>query len=370
MAAPGRLVGLDVARCLALLGMVAVHVLPDPDLVHELASGRASALFAVLAGVTLALITGRERPVRGRARIAASVGLAVRAVMVAVIGLALGQLDSGLAVILTYYGLLFLLGLPFVGLGWRALLVLAGAWAVAAPVGSHLLRAQLPEFTFGVPSFEGLDEPVRLLTELTFTGYYPMVPWLAYLLAGMAVGRMDLTRRTVAAALAAGGLVLAVAATAVSRWWADPALVRAAEERRFSGTTPSDDWGWLLLADPHSGTPFDFLQTTGSAFVVMGGCLLVLGLLRGRAERAVAVLFGAGTMTLTLYSLHVVLRTEPLWPPDDGTEAFRWHVLVLLWIGALFVAVGMRGPLESAVRVVSRLVAGDGEYRWSSRARR
>ena len=56
----GRLVGLDVARCLALLGMVATHVLdartPDGELATAqwLAGGRASALFAVLAGVSLA----------------------------------------------------------------------------------------------------------------------------------------------------------------------------------------------------------------------------------------------------------------------------------------------------------------------------
>ena len=66
---PGRLVGLDVARCLALLGMVATHVLdartPDGELATAqwLAGGRASALFAVLAGVSLALMT-RDAPGR------------------------------------------------------------------------------------------------------------------------------------------------------------------------------------------------------------------------------------------------------------------------------------------------------------------
>ena len=31
-----------------------------------------------------------------------------------------------------------------------------------------------------------------MLAELTFTGYYPAVPWLAYLLVGLALGRLDL----------------------------------------------------------------------------------------------------------------------------------------------------------------------------------
>ena len=69
-----RLVGVDVARCLALLGMVATHVLlgqePDGSLTDSqwLAGGRAAALFAVLAGVSIALMTGRRTPVRGRER--------------------------------------------------------------------------------------------------------------------------------------------------------------------------------------------------------------------------------------------------------------------------------------------------------------
>ena len=66
-----RLVGIDVARCMALLGMVATHVLPsDPDgrppLGQWLAGGPASALFALLAGVSLALMTGGRAPVHGR----------------------------------------------------------------------------------------------------------------------------------------------------------------------------------------------------------------------------------------------------------------------------------------------------------------
>ena len=65
----------------------------------------------------------------------------------------------------------------------------------------------------------------------------------------------------------------------------------------------------------------------------------------------VAIVFGAGTMTLTLYSLHVVLRTESLWPPDDG--AFVPHALVVLAVGAVFVAFGRRGPLERLVGLAS-----------------
>src|SRR5690606_26499734 len=68
----GRIVGLDVARWLALVGMIATHALRPveasghPTLVQSVASGRASALFAVLAGVSLALMSGGPRRLAGR----------------------------------------------------------------------------------------------------------------------------------------------------------------------------------------------------------------------------------------------------------------------------------------------------------------
>lgn len=351
--------------------MVATHVADDRGadgglaLGQWLPGGRASALFAVLAGVSLALMTGRRTPVAGRERVARSAALAVRALLIAVLGMLLGEADSGLAVILTYYGLLFLLGIAFVGLRAPALFALAALWVVLGPVVSQLVRPELPPRGFGNPTLDQLGDPLRLLGELAFTGYYPVVPWLAYLLVGMGLGRLDLARRGVQLAVTGVGAVLAVAATAVSRLLvARPGvaegllqdlgrsggveeLQRAIEPGMFGNTPAGGRWDWLLVVAPHSSTPFDLAQTIGSALLVIGACLLVVGLLDDVPERAVAIVFGAGTMTLTLYSLHVLLRTEALWPPDHG--AFTPHALVLLGIGAVFVAFGWRGPVERLV---------------------
>ncbi|MXG89537.1 hypothetical protein [Nocardioides flavescens] len=331
-----RLVGLDVARCLALLGMVAAHVLDDSPLVD----GRASALFAVLAGVSLVLL---DRRTTRR-------GIAVRAVLIALLGLALGELDTGIAVILTYYGVLFVLGLPFLRLPARVLWPLAALWAVAAPVGSYLLRPELPERQTASPAFDQLAEPGHLLSELLFTGYYPAGVWLAYLLLGLAIGRSDLRSPVLQARLVALGAPLALAAYAVSRvLTAQPGLARVEVGETFYGTTPTGDGAaWLLVVAPHSGTPFDLLQTGGCAMAVIGLCLLVAGALPPGGTRPLAVLFGAGTMTLTLYTLHVVMRTDRVWPAEEP-GSYGWHVLVLVVIGAAFVAARRRGPLESVL---------------------
>ena len=123
------------------------------------------------------------------------------------------------------------------------------------------------------------------------------------------------------------------------------------------GTTPTDGpWQWLLVVAPHSGTPFDLAHTIGTALAVTGLALLLVGLLPAVPRRAVAVLFGAGTMTLSLYTLHAVMRT-PAVPPEETPDSFVVHVLTLLFVGAGFVAARRRGPLEWVVSTASRSTA-------------
>ena len=368
---PGRLVGLDVARCFALVGMIATHALiadaPDGGVttVQAIAGGRASALFAVLAGVSLALLSGRTTPLSGRSLQGARVGLAVRAAIVALIGLLLGLLDVTVAVILTYYGVLFCLGLPFLRLRAPALAGLALGWAAAGPVLSHLVRPLLPERGYASPSLDSLEAPGQLLSELLFTGYYPAFVWLAYLLAGMAIGRLDLGRSRTAGWLVVVGAGTAVLSRVVSGLLLDRDGVRRELALTFTGpgqpgglsdtlehgtygTTPTGSWWWLTVHAPHSGTPFDLLHTGGCAVAAIGVCLLVSRL----APRTFAVVFGAGAMTLTLYSLHVVLRIPQAWPGDD-VETFTRHVLLVLTVGAAYRLARRSGPVERMVALVS-----------------
>lgn len=361
----GRLVAVDAARCVALLGMMATHVLLDRDpdgslsTSQQLFGGRASALFAVLAGVSLALVArkGGSWP-----RLAAAV--AVRGLLVAVLGLALGELDTGLAIILTYYGVMFVLAVPFLTLGARVLLPLAGVWAVVVPVLSHQVRPSLPDRQYESPAFDQLADPGQLLSELLLTGYYPALPWMAYLLLGLGLGRLDLRSPRVQAVVAASGLVVAAAAT----WLSDVLVARSdltqpeldAVEISSYGTTPTGSRDWLLVHSPHSATPFDLAQTGGSAALVLGALLLLVSAVRtttSNGERAVALVTGAGAMTLTLYSLHVLMRTEAVWPAEEP-DTYVWHVLVVVWIGTVFAALRRRGPLEWLVGLVPRWIRG------------
>ena len=112
IASTRRLLGVDAARAVALIGMMSTHLEPKigPDggvsTAHLLAAGRASALFALLAGVGIALASGGTTPPRGRAWAGSAAATAARAGVIFAVGLLLGAFDSGLAVILCYYGAL------------------------------------------------------------------------------------------------------------------------------------------------------------------------------------------------------------------------------------------------------------------------
>nr|WP_281352360.1 heparan-alpha-glucosaminide N-acetyltransferase domain-containing protein [Phytoactinopolyspora alkaliphila] len=377
------MVGVDAARGLALFGMIAVHVTPSvgadggSTAAHLVASGRASALFAVLAGVGLALASGGSTEPRGTAPRQARAATAVRAGFLVVVGLAIGLPDSGVAVILVYYGVLFLAAIPFLGLRAPALFALAGFWALTAPVLSHVLRLQGLPRTSGNVTTESLADPVGLFWQLTVTGYYPVLPWLAYVLAGLALGRLTLASTSVAARIFAGGAALAVG-TYVLSW----VLLRQGVMDRlteagtgghptsrpftdgvlntsFYGTTPTTTAWWLTVASPHTATPFDMLHTIGTAAAVLGLTLLLASRFSGLLSPLAAV----GSMTFTLYSVHVLLLATAI--PGNVEYAAGLHMAVALAIAVPWRRYAGRGPLEavtaSAVRSMRKLTA------WTSR---
>jgi len=389
-----RLVGVDAARGAALLGMIAVHSLPEadaagePTLWYTVASGRAAAAFAVLAGVGLAFLTGR-RQVPLSARRATVAGLAVRALLIGVLGLVLGQIDTVLqAVVLTYVGMALLLAIPLVFRPtWQIALVGVGV-AGLAPAFSFYLHPHLPEPALVNPTFGYLvDNPLGLLVELVVTGLYPALPWLAYVCAGLVVGRLTLTSARVALGLVATGAVLAAAASAASSvllirfqglariWAAQPASGWTVEETRNllafggDGTPPVFTWWWLAVDAPHTSTPFNLLSTTGTALAVLG-LLLLVGhasgpLLRGLVGLARTPLAVLGSMTLTFYTGHV-LFVNSQYDTFDPVGGFLVQIGVALLIGIAWRATGGRGPLEALVSALAgfaRRVASAGSHR-------
>lgn len=349
-----RLAAVDLARGLALAGMMLVHLgsvryFDEPLRTADLLGGRAASLFAVLAGVSLMLMHRRDPGGAGSVR-----ATAIRAVLLIALGLALGTIPGvGVLVILAYYGFLFLLLLPFRSLSAPVLFALAAAWAVVAPIVSFVLRARLDSVSAGQVSFGDLTDPAGFVEQIVLSGGYPVGVWLAFGLLGLALGRLDLRSPRLGGALVLVGAAL-VSATVGFAWARDSS---ADLTQSWYGTVPSDDWSNLLLLGSHSSTPVFVLSAAGSAMAVLGLCVL---LVRSRPVEIVSrPLQWLGAMPLTWYTAHVLLvwlsgehgsfLVAPGWP-EWTAQLVLFAVLASWWRAA----VG-RGPLEQLVRLASTL---------------
>ncbi|PSK64680.1 hypothetical protein B0E53_03369 [Micromonospora sp. MH33] len=377
-----RLLGMDAARGVALFGMIAVHSLPDSDAAGRptwwfaIFAGRAAALFAVLAGVGIAFLTGRRR-VRLIDRSDAVTALIVRALAIGAIGLALGYTDASLAaVILPYYAVMFVLAIPLVFLptwlvAFTGLIVAAGA-----PVLRQILLPHLPVPTYDNATFAQLvHDPGVLLSELSLTGEYPAVAWLAYLCAGLVIGRLTLTRMRTVLGLLATGVAFAVTAPVASSillnrheglrqiWFTQPKsglnVAETTELLTFGGdgSTPTSTWWWLAVDAPHTSTPLDLLATTGSAIALLAVMLLASRVARPLPRQVISVLLvplaEAGAMTLTFYTAHIMFINSDLdsYAPVPGYLA---QAVAIVLVGTAWWATAGRGPLEGLVTALSR----------------
>ncbi|MCW2131468.1 DUF1624 domain-containing protein [Arthrobacter sp. VKM Ac-2550] len=368
-----RIIGVDAARGLALIGMMAIHILPgwnedgEPTFAWQLLSGTSAALFAFLAGISLAFVSGGARAVGGRTLTAAKASLAVRALIIAGIGLLIGLLDPPAAIILAYYGMMFLLAIPLLGLSPRMLGFAAVGFAILGPILMQALRRPLPDLEGYDPSLSLLfSDPGGVVSALLFTGSFPAVPYMAYICAGLAIGRMNLRLRDVQKRLVIGGAILAVATWLFALLMLEPmggreALVGSSPRLGAEGVEEVLIWGpeiglptssgwWLTVLSPYSSTPVEILNTLGVAAVVLGLMLWV----GSKVMWIITPLATAGAMTLTLYSVHlVVLATGFLAQQPRLSLAIQIAAAVLFAVLWRNVTGRTQGPLERVVAQAS-----------------
>lgn len=371
-----RFIGIDAARGLALIGIFGLHLngFYDPE-TYEVTwswfafNGRATALFAMLAGVGLAFTSGGRRPHSGRDMTATRIGMVVRALLIIAIGLSLNQFIPDPAPgynILFYYGVFFLLAIPLLHLRRRTLAALVAVFAVLGPVLMHVIGPSLPQPVSPNPTFaDVLSEPGRALAQLLLTGTYPAVAYMTYVCAGVLVGRLDLREIMVQFRLAAIGLTLAVCSwfvywTAILYYGGYEQLMRLTpgmtEEQIDDiiiwgpeSTLPTSTWWWLLIPGPHTNTPVRLLMDLGAALAALGVFLLIVR----RANWLWTTLAAMGARTLTLYSAHL-LGLSLMLHYDARGFWYAVHVVVAAVFAVLWQRWFGQGPLERLVTAAVR----------------
>lgn len=336
--APERLAGIDLARGLAVIGMLAAHLLAiepfswgEPSTWIDVVDGRSSILFALLAGVSIGLTTGGTTPLRGRPLTAARWALARRAAALWVIGVLLILTAVPVYVILPAYAVLFILAIPLLSLRATTLLIAAAAGLVVMP----FVQAGLDILPFWQSP---ASEPVALLIGWA----YPFPLWSVYLVAGLAVGRLNLRDPLVAVLLLVGGAALAMVGYGVGGLLAPGA-----------DTPPATYLERVTSMLPHSGGLPEAVGSTGFVAAVLGLCLLAC---RGPVRWIALPLRATGSMPLTAYAAQILVwAVWALLVFGDTTDLIGFRELDPFWPITLVVVLGCtawalligRGPLES-----------------------
>jgi uncharacterized membrane protein YeiB len=330
-----RILGVDLARGLAVLGMYGAHVgftedfdWARPGTWLDVVNGRSSILFALLAGISIAIISGGRTALEGLELKRARARILTRALAIFLLGGYLASLDTGIAVILPVYAVLFAASLAFLRWPPRRLFAIAAVFAVLMPVIVAILA----------PGSSRTD----LGSDLLLTGPYPALIWIVFVLVGLAVGRLDLTATRTRLLILAAGVALA-------------ALGYGTSALLLAGTGASADIRDIATVKAHSGTPFEVVGSTGFALAVLALCLLAPAAIRWVLYPLAAV----GAMALTAYTVHVLIVDRIGYSafdqPDNGLFlAFLAGALVVCTVWTLLCG---RGPLERALTALSRLAA-------------
>lgn len=382
----GRLVGVDLARALAVFGMFAVHVgpfeAPRGDIggwIRTLSEGRAAALFATLAGFSLMLIAGRFEPKTGVAGRQAKARIVIRAVILLIVGTALTMTNFGDAVILNAYAVYFLLALPLTRLPARTLAITAAVLALVAPQVAFVLRTLLGgPVGHGINAYDPLERLCDVgVLDLLVTGFYPAITWMPFVIAGMALARVDLAASAVQRRLAVLGPALILLGYGTS-WLTLKALGHSVPDPMRNAMPPKDALpdlaagsappaGWnfppdpwsLLAAEPHSGSTFDVIGCLGVAITVILLATVATDCLP-RLRRLAKPVVVVGTMSLTIYVGHILailaLPGENATPPDaNSTLLWCAFVAVAVAFAALWSRFFRRGPLEYLLNSATKL---------------
>ena len=331
-----RLQGLDIARFAAFCGMVLVNfriaalVTPGSDFASALTNaleGRAAALFVVLAGVGLSLARAPASLILKRAGFLFIIGM---------VNMTIFDAD-----ILHFYALYFVVGAAFLTASDKSLWIGAAGLVLASILGLALLDYDKGWNwnTFTYADFWSLE---GFLRHSLFNGWHPVVPWAAYLLIGMRIGRMDLGERRVQGKLMLWGSVAALLALVPAQLTSDPELQV------------------LLGTEAIPPGPFYILAGIGTACLAIGLILLLTPILE--RIRLGSWLATPGRQSLTLYVGHILIGMGLLDEAGllDGSlstdEIFQYSLIFCLACAVyarIWAVWFKRGPLEALMRRVT-----------------
>ena len=268
--------------------------------------------------------------------------------------------------ILPFYGMYLILLAPFTRIKRSWILLVSAVTITALTFLSRALiffalekdRGRLSEdlswLAMRSPNGDrlGVSDPRGFAGSMLYWGAHPLLPWLAFVLVGMWVGRTAWHTSRIQMRLIGAGSVMVAAGYGVAS-----VMTRVGSGRW--------DWAWsTTLSSPYRKNPIKYdaplyvLTTVGSSIAGIG--LVLYSATRFPAAVVVRWLARAGTVTLSIYVLHGAIPAGLFrWALTDPLIGVGWSVLLAVgaWVAAMALGgwwarrFGL-GPLEWLLRRV------------------
>jgi uncharacterized protein len=349
-----RVSGFDLARALAVLGMIVVNYTSMFEVsrfspawlepVVDFLYGRAAVVFVMLAGLSISLVAGRcvsvaeLRTLRRR--------LIERSLLLLVAGMTLWRWWA--ADILHFYAVFIAVGIW--GLTWPATKLrrwTAAVFLVSLPVCAALTTAY--DFNDAFALVE--DSPLTagwILQDYFTSPYYSILPWLGYFLAGMLLGRREPADAVFWRRACLAGAVGCLAVELFSGACVERVI-------RHGWELEGLWWGTFLRSEAFPATPLFVLSSVFSGLAVIGFCQVISSNPR-RTLSGIDALAAFGRLSLTLYVAHIawgILFKKWIADPstDIGSNSMLLTAASFALCGAIFslswLRYFQRGPLET-----------------------
>ncbi|MCT4663691.1 MAG: DUF418 domain-containing protein [Flavobacteriales bacterium] len=299
-----RIIGIDIARALAIFGMIVVNfkmVLGSKGNgweyhFSEFLSGKAAALFVVLAGTGLALMSNnaianndlhKQEIIRKN--------IFKRALLLFLIGLSYIWIWP--ADILHFYGIYMLISLWFLRKKSSTIFLGIAFFTLLFPVLLVLLPYE-KGWDFVTLDYQDFWSPIGFFRNLFYNGFHPVIPWVSFMLYGLWLGKKDLNNLKVIKKYFGYSLMIFL-------------LIQLLSFLLQTFYTPANrtiDWEqeiWFFTTSPMPPLPLYLINGMSFATFVLTGSIW-LGK-KCKDNHFIHFLANTGKLALSFYIIHVVI---------------------------------------------------------------
>jgi uncharacterized membrane protein YeiB len=298
-----RIMGFDFARGLAIIGMIFVNfkvVMSNETSgwlynIMETISGKAVALFVVLAGVGMTLMyNGAKRRNESLKIKQVKISLLKRAIFLFVVGLSYYFIWP--ADILHFYGVYLTIGVILLGVRRRWLILLSLIIIIGYSFILFIFDYE-KGWDWVIVEYTDFFTLTGFFRNLLLNGFHPVIPWVAFLLTGIWIGRINfrdlkVRRRVLTASIGVYALCKGISMILVHVF----TFLSPSEEEEIQyvfGTTPMP--------------PLFFYMITAASLAVFIITLSVYVTEKFQDTLLIKQLVSTGQLAFSIYVFHVVI---------------------------------------------------------------